>query len=137
MTITSWCQLPGPADTGTCQDPADRDAGVTCLARPLLGDGQVGELGRAVEDVCHHRPGGLQSFLAARILLACACFLLAVEYHQRVHLAGVLLVMHHQRPDQSRSWLLRGPDLVVHLRGVLVWLESHRDELCPHSAFLS
>src|SRR5258708_34866957 len=64
--------------------------GVTCLARPLVGDRQVGELRRAVEDVGHHRPGGLQRFLAARILLARACFLLAVAYDRRVRLAGVL-----------------------------------------------
>src|SRR5215475_257253 len=107
-----------------------------CSARPLLGDPQVGELRRAVEDVCHHRPGGMQPFLAARILLARACFLLALEYHQRVHLAGVLLVLHHQRPDQPRSRLLSGPELVMRLCHVFAWLQSHRDELRPHIASL-
>ncbi len=33
--------------------------------------------------------------------------------------------------------LFRGPELVVHLRGVVAWLQSHRDQLCPHLASLS
>jgi hypothetical protein len=37
------------------------------LAGPLAIDSQVDEPWRAVEDVSHHRPGGLQPFLAARI----------------------------------------------------------------------
>jgi hypothetical protein len=76
----------------------------------------------------------LQRFVAARILLARACFVLALEHHQRVHLAGVFLVVHHQRPDQSRPRLLSGPDLLIQLRRVVAWLQSHRDGLCPHIA---
>src|SRR5215467_14725745 len=39
------------------------------LTRPLVGDGQVDELWRAGEYVCHRRLHGLQSFLAARVPL--------------------------------------------------------------------
>src|SRR5215475_12045973 len=105
-----------------------------CSARPLLGDPQVGELRRAVEDVCHHRPGVVQPFLAARILLARTGFVLALEHNQRVHLAKVLLIVHHQRPDQSRSRLLSNPELFIQLRRVVAWLQLHFDELCPHIA---
>jgi len=35
---------------------------------------------------------------------------------------------------QSRSWLLRGPELVIWLRRFIAWLHSHRDELGPHAA---
>src|SRR5215470_15362593 len=79
------------------------------LTRPLVGDGQVGELWRAGEYVCHRRLHGLQSFLAARVPLARTRFLLAFEHGQDVGLGRVHLVPHEHLPHQARAGLLGGP----------------------------
>src|SRR5215469_5170829 len=79
------------------------------LTRPLVGDGQVDELWRAGEYVCHRRLHGFQPFLAARVPLARTRFLLAFEHGQDVGLGRVHLVPHEHLPHQARAGLLGGP----------------------------
>jgi hypothetical protein len=77
----------------TAADTLDRrllqGPGSACPStRPLFHDAQIDELRGAVEYIGHRFPGGLQPFLALRVLLACARLLLAVEHDQDVDLAG-------------------------------------------------
>jgi hypothetical protein len=85
----------------------------------------------------HHRPGGLQRFLAARILLARVLSFLTLERNRRVHLAGsfwTCIVSVRTGPGSgcrgARSCSL------ISVRRVVARLHSHRDELCPHIASL-
>ena len=98
---------------------------------PFVDHFEIGELRWTLEDVGHDRTGGRKPLGAARILLARASLLLALEHH-RCGSDRVVLVTHHERPDQARSGLLSVSDLFDHLGGVLTRLQPHPDELCPH-----
>src|SRR6516162_2049774 len=100
-----------PLLSSRCWLPPSLSASRARPTRPLVGDGQVGELWRAGEYVCHRRLHGLQPFLAARVPLARTRFLLAFEHGQDVGLGRVLPIPHEHLPHQARAGLLGGPQL--------------------------
>jgi len=133
----------GPRPVGRRDDPldAERDPSTTWRrsVRRVFDDGQVDELGRAFEDLCHRRPGRLQVLLAAWIALTLARFVFTLEEHDVVDPAGVLVVPKGHRAQQTGVGLLSGTQLLVQTRQIpfLARLQAHGDQLCPHGRILS
>src|SRR5579884_3896381 len=108
------------------------------LRGEVVDDGEVDELGGAVEHLGHGRPCGRKRLLAAWITLAGPGLLLAVEHDQGEDAAGVVLVAEGRRPHQARARLLRRLELLEQPGQVslLPGLEAVADHLCPHGGLL-